>query len=304
MTHIQPRNLDVIDRHIDTESSSVSIRAYLKEIGDYPLLTPEQEQSLVREVKRGNAQARQKFIECNLRLVVAIAKNYSRNDEHLLLDLIQEGNLGLMKAVEKYDPDRINPQTSRPYRFSTMATNWIAQAIQRSIPEHYRFIPLPTYRAEQLKRVKKLVNELADRLGHEPTLSELTSAIGMTESEVYEILSWDKEPVSLDIPLEQDDYNGYSLADYLPDPSYAPDLQAAQSILCDQVQAALSRLDTRARKAVAMRYGLDGYGDTWSLEEVSEEIGVTRERVRQIVMKALKTTLKTALEQQRNMVEA
>jgi len=272
------------------------IRAYLKEIAAYPLLTADEEQSLARQIAQGDMQARQQFIEANLRLVVSIAKAYSHNNPALLLDLIQEGNLGLMKAVERFD-------YSRGTRFSTMATNWIRQAIQRALPERYRPIALPVYRHEILKKIKKTFNLLTDDLNREPSVVELATAMDMPEAEIYEYLSWDKEPVSLDIPLDQDDFNGWSLGDTLVDPASTPDDQAAQAILEEQVQRALAQLDARTRKVVTLRYGLDGAGER-TLEEMSEEIGVTRERVRQIAIKALETTLKRALRQQRDMAEA
>jgi len=253
------------------------VHIYLREIGKVPLLTQEEEMELSRRIKEGDTEAAKRLAEANLRLVVSIAKRYAGRGM-LLPDLIQEGNLGLMKAVEKFDCEKGN-------RFSTYATWWIRQAITRAIADQGRTIRIPVHMVETVNRIRKASRSLAQSLGREPTKAELAEEVKLPEEQVAEILQMMMEPVSLEAPVGDEDAQ---LGDFMPDlllPS--PSEEAAFRMMQSQLLEALSTLTERERKVLELRFGLYG-GEIHTLEEVGEEFQVTRERIRQIEAKALK----------------
>src|SRR5579884_493821 len=255
-----------------------SVKQYLKEIGMYPLLTAEQELMLAERVAHGDAQARQKLIEANLRLVVSIAKRYS-NQGLPLLDLIQEGNIGLMRATQKYD-------YRRGFRFSTYATWWIRQAISRAIAEHARSIHIPVHVVELIYKIKRISRRIYQEQGVEALPEQLAAEVGLTKERVVELLSVADQPVSLDAPMVDDDQ--YHLADTLEDLSMTlPSDEVSQKLLRDSIEQAMTILNPRERTIIEKRYGLKD-GHFHSLEEVSAEFKLTRERIRQIEVKALR----------------
>jgi len=245
-----------------------SVKQYLKEIGMYPLLTAEQELLLAERIAHGDGRARQRLIEANLRLVVSIAKRYS-NQGLPLLDLIQEGNIGLMRATQKFD-------YKRGFRFSTYATWWIRQAISRAIAEHSRSIHIPVHVVELIYKIKRVARRLYQEQGIEP----------LTRERVVELLTASEQPISLDAPMADDEE--YHLADTLEDVTMAPPVdQTAHKALSDHIDQALNVLSPRERTIIEMRYGLKD-GHTFSLDEVSILFHLTRERIRQIEVKALR----------------
>jgi RNA polymerase primary sigma factor len=255
-----------------------AVKQYLKEIGSYPLLTAEQELSLAERVSKGDALARKKLIEANLRLVVSIAKRYS-NQGLPLLDMIQEGNIGLMRAAQKFD-------YKRGFRFSTYATWWIRQAISRAIAEHSRTIHIPVHVVELIYKIKRIARRIYQEEGIEALPEQLAAEVGLTKDRVVELLNVSDQPVSLDAPMADDEQ--YHLADTLEDCSMAaPENHASQQILRDNLEQAMNILNARERTIIEMRYGLqDGHYHT--LDEVSAEFKLTRERIRQIEVKALR----------------
>ncbi len=255
-----------------------SLKQYLKEIGTYPLLTAEQELTLAERVSRGDLRARQKLIEANLRLVVSIAKRHS-NQGLPLLDLIQEGNIGLMRAAQKFD-------YKRGFRFSTYATWWIRQAISRAIAEHSRTIHIPVHVVELIYKIKRIARRMYQEQGVEPLPEQLAAEVGLTKERVVELLSVSEQPISLDAPMADDEQ--YHLADTLEDTSMAaPVDQVAQQMQRDHIERAMAVLNPRERTIIEMRYGLwDGHYHT--LDEVSALFKLTRERIRQIEVKALR----------------
>lgn len=254
------------------------VHIYLKEIGKVPLLTQEEEAMLSIQVKEGNAEAAKKLAEANLRLVVSIAKRYVGRGM-LLLDLIQEGNLGLMKAVEKFDPEK-------GYRFSTYATWWIRQSITRAIADQGRTIRIPVHMVEIVNRIRKISRRLVQELEREPSAAELAEAMNVSEAQVVELLQIMREPVSLEAPVgEEEDSN---LGDLMRDLVFPPPSEeAAFRVLQEQLLEVLGTLTERERKVLELRFGLKD-GDVHTLEEVGEEFNVTRERIRQIEAKALR----------------
>jgi RNA polymerase primary sigma factor len=256
-----------------------AIRQYLAEIGRYPLLTAEQEMQIAQRVARGDEEAQQRLVEANLRLVVSIAKRYN-NPSVSLLDLIQEGNLGLIRAAQKFDP-------VRGFRFSTYATWWIRQAISRALAEHTRTIHIPVHVVELIYKMKRITRELYQSLGRDPFPEEIARAINLTKERVVELQSMAEAPMSLDAPIIEDEQ--YHLADLLEDPqAVAPAEAATHQGLKDQITRALETLSQRERQVIELRYGLcDGYCHT--LEELSAYFKLTRERIRQIEVKALRT---------------
>ncbi|HVB72625.1 MAG TPA: sigma-70 family RNA polymerase sigma factor [Ktedonobacteraceae bacterium] len=255
-----------------------SVKQYLKEIGAYPLLTAEQELQLAERISRGDLRARQKLIEANLRLVVSVAKRYS-NQGLPLLDMIQEGNFGLMRAAQKFD-------YQRGFRFSTYATWWIRQAISRAIAEHSRTIHIPVHVVEFIYKIKRVARRIYQEQGIEALPEQIAAEVGLSKDRIIELLSVSEQPISLDAPVADDEQ--YHLADALEDTSMAtPVDEVSQKALRLHINEAMTILNPRERTIIEMRYGLqDGHFHT--LDEVSVEFKLTRERIRQIEVKALR----------------
>ncbi len=254
------------------------VRTYLKEIGSIPLLTAEEEVELAKKIAEGSERAKQKMAEANLRLVVSIAKRYVGRGM-LFLDLIQEGNLGLIKAVEKFD-------YTKGYKFSTYATWWIRQAITRAIADQARTIRIPVHMVETINKVIRVSRQLLQELGHDPSAEEIADEMGMPVEKVREILKIAQEPVSLETPIgEEEDSH---LGDFIPDEDAEEPAEAASfSMLKEQISDVLDTLTPREKKVIELRFGMiDGKSRT--LEEVGKEFGVTRERIRQIEAKAIR----------------
>jgi RNA polymerase primary sigma factor len=256
-----------------------TIKQYLAEIGCYPLLTVEQEMALAQRAIDGDAEAQHRLIEANLRLVVSIARRYSTHNI-ALLDLIQEGNLGLLRAAQKFDP-------SRGFRFSTYATWWIRQAMSRAVAEHTRTIHVPVHVVELIYKMKRATRQLYQELGRDPEPQEIAQVIELPRERIVELQGIAEMPISLDAPLVGEEQ--YRLADTLEDTrTVAPADAVAHQALRDQITSALQALNQRERMIIELRYGLhDGYCHT--LEELSEQFRLTRERIRQIEVKALRT---------------
>ena len=272
-------------KEIDLESTlskSISVedpvRMYLKEIGKVPLLTAEEEVELAKRMEAGDEYAKQKLCEANLRLVVSIAKKYMGRGM-LFLDLIQEGNLGLIKAVDKFD-------YRKGYKFSTYATWWIRQAITRSIADQARTIRIPVHMVETINKLIRVSRQMLQEKGREPSPDEIAEEMGISADKVREILKIAQEPVSLETPIgEEEDSH---LGDFIPDEDApAPADAAAFTMLKEQLVDVLSTLTDREQKVLKLRYGL-GDGRARTLEEVGREFDVTRERIRQIEAKALR----------------
>jgi RNA polymerase primary sigma factor len=255
-----------------------SVKQYLKEIGTYPLLSAEQELALAARIARGDMMAQQKLIEANLRLVVSIAKRYS-NQGLPMLDLIQEGNIGLMRAAQKFD-------YKRGFRFSTYATWWIRQSISRAVAEHARTIHIPVHVVELIYKIKRVARKIYQEQGVEPLPEQLAAELGLTKDRVVELLNAFEQPVSLDAPVSDDEQ--YHLADTLEDDSMAPPVdQVSQRLQREYIDQAMQVLNPRERTIIEMRYGLnDGHYHT--LDDVSVVFKLTRERIRQIEVKALR----------------
>jgi RNA polymerase primary sigma factor len=275
----QPEGEQVPKLDLNVELSLDSLRLYLRAIGKVPLLTAEQEVSLAKRVERGDVAAKTQMIEANLRLVVSIAKPCLGRGLSFL-DLIQEGSLGLIRAVEKFD-------YRKGFKFSTYATWWIRQAVTRAIAEKARTIRMPVHMVERLNRVVHVERSLVQQLAREPEAEEIAAELEMTTAEVREIRRMAQLPVSLEKPIgEQEDAK---LADFVEDElAESPFEEAAVSLLCMEVEQALSALPERERQVIELRFGLHG-GQPQTLEEVGRAFGVTRERARQIENKSLKT---------------
>ena len=254
------------------------VRMYLKEISKVPLLSAEEEVELAKRMEQGDEYAKQKLCEANLRLVVSIAKKYVGRGM-LFLDLIQEGNLGLIKAVDKFD-------YTKGYKFSTYATWWIRQAITRSIADQARTIRIPVHMVETINKLIRVSRQLLQENGREPTPDEIAEEMGITVEKVREILKIAQEPVSLETPIgEEEDSH---LGDFIPDEDApAPAEAAAFSMLKEQLVEVLNTLTEREQKVLKLRFGLED-GRARTLEEVGKEFDVTRERIRQIEAKALR----------------
>ena len=254
------------------------VKVYLKEIGRVPLLTPEEETALAMRIIDGDLRAKQRLSEANLRLVVSIAKRYVGRGMQFL-DLIQEGNLGLIKAVEKFD-------YTKGFKFSTYATWWIRQAITRAIADQARTIRIPVHMVETINKVKKVSSQLLHKNGHEPTAEEISEELAMPVDKVREIMRVAQEPVSLETPIgEEEDSH---LGDFIPDDDApAPADAASHTLLKEQLEEVLGSLTDREAKVLRLRFGLED-GRPRTLEEVGKEFDVTRERIRQIEAKALR----------------
>ena len=254
------------------------VRMYLKEIGKIPLLSSEQEIEYAKQIEEGNPKAKKKLAEANLRLVVSIAKRYVGRGM-LFLDLIQEGNLGLIKAVEKFD-------YVRGFKFSTYATWWIRQAITRAIADQARTIRIPVHMVETINKLIRVSRQLLQELGRDPKPEEIAKEMEMSEEKVREIMKIAQDPVSLETPIgEEEDSH---LGDFIPDEdALAPAEAAAYSLLKDQIEEVLGSLNEREQKVLKLRFGLED-GRARTLEEVGKEFDVTRERIRQIEAKALR----------------
>ena len=270
----------VEDHSVPTEQVAIDdpVKVYLKEIGRVPLLTPEEETALAMRIIDGDNAAKKRLSEANLRLVVSIAKRYVGRGMQFL-DLIQEGNLGLIKAVEKFD-------YTKGFKFSTYATWWIRQAITRAIADQARTIRIPVHMVETINKVKKVSSQLLHKNGHEPTAEEIADELGMQVDKVREIMRVAQEPVSLETPIgEEEDSH---LGDFIPDDDApAPADAASHTLLKEQLEEVLQSLTDREAKVLRLRFGLED-GRPRTLEEVGKEFDVTRERIRQIEAKALR----------------
>lgn len=272
-------NIDDLDLSVpEGISTDDPVRMYLKEIGKVPLLTADEEIELAKRMEEGDEEAKRKLAEANLRLVVSIAKRYVGRGM-LFLDLIQEGNLGLIKAVEKFD-------YRKGYKFSTYATWWIRQAITRAIADQARTIRIPVHMVETINKLIRVSRQLLQEYGREPQPEEIAREMGISEEKVREIIKIAQEPVSLETPIgEEEDSH---LGDFIPDDEApAPAEAAAFTLLREQLMSVLSTLTPREEKVLRLRFGLDD-GRARTLEEVGKEFKVTRERIRQIEAKALR----------------
>lgn len=254
------------------------VRLYLKEIGNVPLLTSEEEFELAKRIEAGEEEAKKQLAEANLRLVVSVAKRYVGRGL-LLLDLIQEGNLGLIKAVDKFD-------YRKGFKFSTYATWWIRQSITRAIADQARTIRIPVHMVENINRLTKISRQMVQEIGREPSVEELAVKMGISPAKVMEVMKIAMDPVSLESPVgdEEDSH----LGDFIPDSNMPiPAEEVTHRVLCEQIEEALGTLTEREEKVLRLRFGLDD-GRARTLEEVGREFHVTRERIRQIEAKALR----------------
>jgi RNA polymerase primary sigma factor len=276
--YLHPEELLEINEEWKQPLAQDPVRMYLKEIGTVPLLTHEEEITLAKEIENGDNQARKKLAESNLRLVVSIAKHYTGRGMQLL-DLIQEGNLGLIKAVEKFD-------YKKGYKFSTYATWWIRQSITRAIADQARTIRIPVHMVETLNRLIRTSRQMVQELGREPKADELAKRVGMSPERVNEIMRLALEPVSLESPVGEEEES--HLADFIQDRNVEVPIEAATyTLLRKQLLEVLDTLTPREQEVICLRFGLyDGKART--LEEVGRDFNVTRERIRQIEAKALR----------------
>lgn len=269
--------LDAVDllEGIGTEDP---VRMYLKEIGTVPLLTTEEELTLAKRKAEGDEYAKERLIEANLRLVVSIAKRYTGRGMSFL-DLVQEGNLGLIKGVEKFD-------YTKGYKLSTYATWWIRQSVTRALADQARTIRVPVHMVETINKMSKMQRKLTLELGYEPSVTELAEALDMSEDKVMEIMQIAREPASLETPIgEEDDSN---LGDFVADSNVVtPEGNVESVMLREHIDALLGDLKERERQVIVLRFGLED-GHPRTLEEVGKEFNVTRERIRQIEAKALR----------------
>lgn len=273
-------DFDLLSLELSLTKNNVDdpVRMYLKEIGKIQLLTVEEEHRLSELMVKGDEYAKMKIVEANLRLVVSIAKRYVGRGM-LFLDLIQEGNLGLIKAVEKFD-------YTKGFKFSTYATWWIRQAITRAIADQARTIRIPVHMVETINKLIRINRQLVQELGRDPRPEEIAEQMGMSQDKIREIMKIAQEPVSLETPIgEEEDSH---LGDFIPDDdAQAPSEAAAYSLLREQIEQVLCTLTDRERRVLKLRFGLDD-GRPRTLEEVGKEFDVTRERIRQIEAKALR----------------
>lgn len=277
---------EVVDDEVLTQGqyfddvSDDSVRLYLREIGKIPLLNPEEELALAHKVIAGDKRAKDKMAEANMRLVVSIAKRYSGRGLDFL-DLIQEGNTGLLRAVEKFDPDK-------GFKFSTYATWWIRQAITRAIADQARTIRIPVHMVETINKLLRTQRRMTQELNREPTIEELAKELEMEPEKVEYVMKIKQDITSLDAGVGRDGEDEDSvLGDFIEaDDGVAPEESAASQLLKEQVQSILGTLSEREQKILKMRFGLEN-GKSHTLEEVGQEFAVTRERIRQIEAKAL-----------------
>jgi RNA polymerase primary sigma factor len=263
------------------DSAYDSIQMYLREIGQYPLINAHMEKELAKRIQNEDTEAKNLLAKANLRLVVSIAKKYvGRSPDLTLLDLIQEGNLGLFRAVDKFD-------WTKGYKFSTYATWWIRQAITRALADQSRTIRVPVHMVETIAKYKQVVRRLSQDLGREPLADEIAIEMGLDVEKIYQIEKIEQDVLSLETPVGDDSDDGKStLQDFIADDKIlSPDQESSRRILRDQVNAILNDLSEKERKILEMRHGLND-GITHTLEEVGREFGVTRERIRQIEAKA------------------
>ena len=277
MKKIEKESQNLDDSMPEAVGLSDSVRMYLKEMGKYPLMTAEQEVECAKKIEQGDVSAKEELAEANLTLVVSIAKKYLGRGMSFL-DLIQEGNIGLMKAVERFD-------YRKGYKFSTYATWWIKQAITRAIADQARTIRIPVHMVDTINKVMRAQRELLNELGREPELEEIAERMGITPERVNEVLKLAQEPVSLETPIgEEEDSH---LGDFIQDEHIATPVQAAtNTLLREKLIEVMDSLSDREKRVLIMRYGLDD-GKERTLEEVGKEFNVTRERIRQIEAKAL-----------------
>ena len=270
-------DLDAVDL-LDGIGTEDPVRMYLKEIGTVPLLTADEEYSLAMRKANGDEVAKQRLIEANLRLVVSIAKRYTGRGMSFL-DLVQEGNLGLIKGVEKFDPEK-------GFKLSTYATWWIRQSVTRALADQARTIRVPVHMVETINKMSKMQRKLTLELGYEPSVKELADALDMTEEKVQEIMQIAREPASLETPIgEEDDSN---LGDFVADNNIvSPEGNVESVMLQEHIKTLLEDLKERERQVIVLRFGLED-GHPRTLEEVGKEFNVTRERIRQIEAKALR----------------
>ncbi len=259
--------------------SDDSVKMYLREIGRVPLLTAKQEIELARRIKKNDLEAKRKLVRHNLRLVVSIAKKYI-NRGLPFLDLIQEGNLGLIRAAEKFDPER-------GYKFSTYATWWVRQGITRSLSDKSRTIRVPVHMVETINKFKKIARKLGQELNRRPTEFELAEVMEVPTAKIKEIVAAMRTPVSLESPISPDDDG--KLEDFVPDMfmNRRPEFSASEQLLADDVLKVLDTLTEKEKAVVQLRFGIDS-GQERTLEEVGRKLGITRERVRQLEFRALK----------------
>ncbi|MBQ3053287.1 MAG: RNA polymerase sigma factor RpoD [Clostridia bacterium] len=278
MEEIQANGDSKVDLNFDGIVVDDPVKMYLKEIGKVPLLSTNEENELAQRILEGDSEAGQRLTEANLRLVVSIAKKYVGRGMPFL-DLIQEGNLGLIKAVEKFDP-------TKGYKFSTYATWWIKQAITRAISDKSRIIRLPVHMAETINRLIRESRRMLQELGRDPTTDELAKELNMSQEKVREIMKIAQEPVSLETPIGGEDES--HLEDFIPDEDApAPAEAASYMLLRDQLSDVIDSLTPRESRVLKLRFGLED-GRARTLEEVGQEFDVTRERIRQIEAKALR----------------
>ena len=275
---VTDEELSNTDAYVDSLTIDDPVRMYLKEIGRVPLLTPDEEVDLARRMSDGDQEAKNRMTESNLRLVVSIAKRYVGRGMQFL-DLIQEGNLGLIKAVDKFD-------YTKGYKFSTYATWWIRQAITRAIADQARTIRIPVHMVETINKVIRVSRQLLQELGHDPTAEEIAEEMNLPVDKVRDILKIAQEPVSLETPIgEEEDSH---LGDFIPDEEASEPAEAASfALLREQLDEVLDTLTPREKKVLELRFGMTD-GRTRTLEEVGKEFNVTRERIRQIEAKALR----------------
>ena len=268
-----------LDEIITQVSVDDPVKTYLKDIGKVPLLTNEEEIELAKRMAEGDEEARKKLSESNLRLVVSIAKRYVSRSNMQFLDLIQEGNIGLLKAVEKFD-------YTKGFKFSTYGTWWIRQSITRAIADQARTIRVPVHMVETINRLSRTTRTLIQKLGRDPTATEIASAMGITEARVAEIQKIAMDPISLETTIGDEEDS--KISDIIEDENADQPLEiTSQTLLREQLLSVIETLTPREQKVIRMRYGLDNQHPR-TLEEVGKEFNVTRERIRQIEAKALR----------------
>ena len=277
---LEEMNVENLDDDLNLENMSLDdpVKVYLREIGRVPLLSSEEEIELAIKINDGDERAKQRLTEANLRLVVSIAKKYVGRGMYFL-DLIQEGNVGLIKAVDKFD-------YTKGFKFSTYATWWIRQAITRAIADQARTIRIPVHMVETINKVKKVQSQLLHKNGQEPSVEDLAEELDMPQDKVREILKVAQEPISLESPIgEEEDSH---LGDFIPDyDAPVPEEAATHTLLKEQLNEVLATLTPREAKVLSLRFGIED-GRPRTLEEVGKEFNVTRERIRQIEAKALR----------------